>query len=210
MVFGCGYEVYKTGYKGIEFEDYSLVNLENFSNLFGIVIIAYCFHHCVPALIKPIHPQKEVKWVMKRTFMISFSIFLSLAFCGVCAFGIELINLKEVHFISFNFTQNEIILFYFAAVYIFLNVIAFPVFVITVRNNLMKLISPSKIPKISSEITPYTFAFTVGILLFVIIISSLASNIKFVLNFIGGTVGVIIIFVAPPLYVIKGRKILRE
>lgn len=81
---------------------------------------------------------------------------------------------------------------------------------ITCRNTLMKLVVPNRIPLVSSEITIHTFAFTAGIISIIALIAALASNIQVVLNFIAGTIGVLILLVIPPLFVISGRNILRS
>ena len=83
---------------------------------------------------------------MRIVFALGFLIFLSLSYCGVSAFGTNVINMKDAHFISDNFKDNVRIVYYLAVSYMFLNVITFPVLIITCRNNLMKLVAPSKIP----------------------------------------------------------------
>jgi len=111
---------------------------------------------------------------------------------------------------SESFLPRQPLLAYLAGVYIFLIVTAFPIMTITCRNTLMKLVVPHRIPLVSSDITIHTFSFTAGIIAIIAIIAALASNIQVVLNFIAGTIGVLILLVIPPLFVISGRNILRK
>ncbi|EAR82516.1 transmembrane amino acid transporter protein (macronuclear) [Tetrahymena thermophila SB210] len=210
IFFACFYQIYLDGFQGIQFKDYPLVNITNFPSLSSSTTMFFCIHHSIPAFVKPITPQKHVKWVLKGTHILGLSIILGISFFGVCAFGEALIDKYDVNFINYNFEQNEIIVYYTSALYIFLNAIAYPVFIITVRNNMMELFAPSKIPKISSEVTPYTFSFTVGILLFLGAISALATNIQFVIDLIVGTLGVIIFLIIPTASILEGRKILKN
>ncbi|KAL4479176.1 hypothetical protein ABPG72_009006 [Tetrahymena utriculariae] len=210
IFFACFYQIYLEGFQGIQFKEYPLVNLANFSSLSSSTTMFFCIHHSIPAFVKPITPQKHVKWVLKGTHILGLSVILGISFFGVQAFGEALIDKYDVNFINYNFEQNEVLVYYTTALYIFLNAIAYPVFIITVRNNMMELFAPSKIPKISSEITPYTFSFTVGILLFLGTISAIATNIQFVIDLIVGTLGVIIFLIIPTVSILEGRKRLKN
>ncbi|KAL4432757.1 hypothetical protein ABPG74_011578 [Tetrahymena malaccensis] len=210
IFFACFYQIYLEGFQGIQFKEYPLVNITNLPSLSSTTTMFFCIHHSIPAFVKPITPQKHVKWVLKGTHILGLSIILGISFFGVQAFGEAIIDKYDVNFINYNFEQNEILVYYTSALYIFLNAIAYPVFIITVRNNMMELFAPSKIPKISSQITPYTFSFTVGILLFLGTVSSLATNIQFVIDLIVGTLGVIIFLIIPTVSILEGRKKLKN
>jgi hypothetical protein len=54
-----------------------------------------------------------------------------------------------------NLFKNKIDwIYYFSSFYIFLNISSNPVLTIVIRKNLMKLLSPKKIPSIPGKVTP--------------------------------------------------------
>lgn len=94
----------------------------------------------------------------------------------------------------------------------FLNVAALPVLTITLRMNLMKLVTPHLVPKKSFEVTMASFIYTLFIVLPVVglamgktvptIILVLKEYIHFVVDITGGVCGTLIILVIPSLMVL--------
>ncbi len=59
-------------------------------------------------------------------------------------------------------------IYYYVGFYIFCNVAAMPVLTITLRNNMIKLITPQYFPKKAYSITKWTLMYTLAILVVVI------------------------------------------
>lgn len=98
-------------------------------------------------------------------------------------------------------------IYYITSFYMFLNIAAFPILIITMRNNIMKCFMPHKIPKKSHELTKTTVILTICLILPIILLSIFAKeNIEDVINVSGGVFGVVIMMLLPPILTILTRK----
>ena len=75
-------------------------------------------------------------------------------------------NLSEYCYFNTVFDQYPVqFAYYIISTYMFLNVAALPVLTITLRMNLMKLVTPHLVPKKSFEVTKASFIYTLFIVL---------------------------------------------
>ena len=57
LLLGIAYEIYVSGFKGLSFSpDYPLVNFAHIQSMFSNGVMAFLFHHSIPAFVKPITP----------------------------------------------------------------------------------------------------------------------------------------------------------
>jgi len=101
------------------------------------------------------------------SYIFALGTMLILPVVGIMAFGGKMTDPNHPNTIIYfneDFKDDLPFIYYFVSFYIFLNVVAFPVLTITIRNNSMKLINPDKVPEKSYSITKYTLIYT-GIIL---------------------------------------------
>lgn len=113
------------------------------------------------------------------SFSFGILILTLLPIIGIIAFGPGLCDPQKPNdmiYFQYNFKDKANWVYYFVTFYFFLNIAAFPVVTITLRNNLMKLFTPQFMPKCSFEITKWTLLYTAIILAVVFPASILLKN----------------------------------
>ena len=93
----------------------------------------------------------------------------------------------------------------------FLNVSALPVLTITLRENIIKLVSKEMAARKEIELTWQSVILTLAIMGTCFVTAFvLRENISLVVNFTGGICGVIIMMIIPSTMIIKARSMLDE
>ncbi|KAL4428773.1 hypothetical protein ABPG74_001287 [Tetrahymena malaccensis] len=202
-------------------ENHTYFDFDNFSSFFSDLQFALLMHHAIPSMFYSIENQKNIKKVSFAAFGIGSLSIVLLSIFGVMAFG-KCLDAEKNHNNSecvgngyatgssyfnsyFQGIGDADWAFYISSFYIFLNVAAFPVLIITCRNNLMKFLAKDKIPAISYKITKWTVAFTLLIAGPIFAISLTVKNIQIVLDWISGIFGSMLINLFPSSFVIYAR-----
>lgn len=96
-------------------------------------------------------------------------------------------------------------IYYFVSFYLFLNVTAFSVYIIVIRENIFKIFFPSIEP---NKVSKATLTFSLVLLGLILSLSFVLRNqIQTALSFTAGIFGSIILFVIPCMEVYKARKL---
>ncbi|EAS05856.2 transmembrane amino acid transporter protein (macronuclear) [Tetrahymena thermophila SB210] len=210
----------KTSFHNLN-ENHTYFDFDNFSSFFGDLQFALLMHHAIPSMFYSIENQKNIKKVSFAAFGIGSLSIVLLSIFGVMAFG-KCLDAEKGHNNSecvglgyatgssyfnsyFQGIGDADWAFYISSFYIFLNVAAFPVLIITCRNNLMKFLAKDKIPAISYKITKWTIFFTLLIAGPIFAISLTVKNIQIVLDWVSGIFGSMLINLFPSSFVIYAR-----
>jgi len=134
-------------------------------------------------------------------------------FTAIMAFGNNLIHPKvsmlgashSLVYYNQDFKGKLDFVYYVVSFYVFLNVAAFSVYIIVIRNNVLAILKPTVD---ANKISKTTVAFSGGLLAIILVVSyALKDNIQVALSFTGGIFGCIILFFLPCLEVYKARKL---
>ncbi|KAL4470121.1 hypothetical protein ABPG72_016658 [Tetrahymena utriculariae] len=210
----------KTSFHNLN-ENHIYFDFNNFSSFFSDLQFALLMHHAIPSMFYSIENQKNIKKVSCAAFGIGSLSIVLLSIFGVMAFG-KCLDAEKGHDNSecagqgyatgssyfnsyFQGIGDADWAFYISSFYIFLNVAAFPVLIITCRNNLMKFLAKDKIPAINYKITKWTVAFTLLIAIPIFAISLTVKNIQIVLDWVSGIFGSMLINLFPSSFVIYAR-----
>ena len=154
--------------------EYKAFHLDGFEDFFSTAVFAFMCHHSIPSMLRPVKPARYIKTILYTGFATGATILIIISLTGILAFGdLYMSNKEKKSYYNMWFDDNINWIYYIISFYLFFNITAFPVLVITTRNNLMKCIVPNKIPVRNWEITKWTFAFTIFILAPVLIIASI-------------------------------------
>lgn len=119
---------------------------KGFTSFYNNAIYAFLFHHAIPGIYKPVKPAKSIPVTVSLGFITAFIILTTECLTGIVAFGTKMdIPANKTYFCN-NFDNEVQWLFIATSFYILLSVASFPVYTIAARNNLMKAITPDKIP----------------------------------------------------------------
>lgn len=158
--------------------EYKAFHITGFEDFFSTAVFAFMCHHSIPSMLRPVKPSRYIKTILYSGFAVGATILITVSLTGISAFGDQYMHNKgEKSYYNMWFKGNINWIYYIISFYLFFNITAFPVLVITTRNNLMKCIVPNKIPARNWEITKWTFAFTVLILAPVLTIASITQTI---------------------------------
>ncbi len=123
----------------------------------------------IPSMLTPVRPEKDIKKVLLQGYVFGFLTLTIIPLTAILAFGTKLVSSGSLKYYNEDFINHEKIIYYFVSFYMMFNIAAFPVLVITLRNNMMKLFSPNNLPKRSFDITKRTIIYTALILVPVIL-----------------------------------------
>lgn len=186
--------------------DFQAFNLEGFEDFFSTAVFAFMCHHSIPSMLRPVKPPRQIKRILYTGFAAGGLILILISLTGILAFGDKyVLDSKTKSYYNMWFHGNIDWIYYIISFYLFFNITAVPVVTITTRNNLMKCIVPHKIPARNWEITRWTFAFTMFILLPVLTVASLTQTIQKVINITSGIFGVVLLLVIPSAVIIFAR-----
>jgi hypothetical protein len=96
-------------------------------------------------------------------------------------------------------------IYYIVSFYVFLNIAAFSVYIIVIRRNFLAIVRPLANPDHLSRTTVFTTSMILAIVL--IISFAMRDYIQVALNFTGGILGCLIMFVLPSMEVLKARAL---
>lgn len=132
---------------------------------------------------------------------------------GIMAFGNNLVHpinglLESSHKLIYyneDFRGRIDIVYYIVSFYVFLNVAAFSVYIIVIRENMFGIFFPKIEP---NKVSKSTLLFSIGLLAVILFISFiLKDQIQTVLSFTSGIFGGLILFIMPCMEVYKARKL---
>ena len=96
-------------------------------------------------------------------------------------------------------------MYYIVSFYLFLNVTAFSVYIIVIRENVFGIFFPAINP---NKVSKSTLTFSISLLAIILLVSFLARNqIQTALSFTAGIFGSSILFVMPCMEVYRARKL---
>ncbi|KYQ91920.1 transmembrane protein [Tieghemostelium lacteum] len=208
--------------KGAKFEDLPKFDLTQLPTMFGVSIYAFMCHHSLPSIITPIEKKSKLYTLMSFDFVLIFIAYSTICITSLFAFGSitnPTCSANNIHtFIPcsiqslyiFNFTSYNV---KFIAMFLGL----FPVFTlstnyilisITLRNNLMQLITWKKDsvrPFIRNVIFSLFSSFTP------ICVAFITKNVDMMVSITGSYAGLGIMFLMPvAISFFSNRKLARE
>eukprot|EP01125_Pyxidicula_operculata_P012092 TRINITY_DN3965_c0_g1_i1.p1 TRINITY_DN3965_c0_g1~~TRINITY_DN3965_c0_g1_i1.p1 ORF type:complete len:469 (-),score=27.33 TRINITY_DN3965_c0_g1_i1:58-1464(-) len=189
-------------------------NWAGLPNLFGVALYAFMCHHSLPSIVTPISNQKRLNLMMGLDNVTILITYIVLCFTAVWAYGsvtnptclptpgppCELQSLYTINFASYSVHPIAIFLVLYPVFTLSTN---FPLIAITLRNNLMQLITYKK-----DEVTP-GFRQTIFALIAVvppIIIATVYRDVETLVSYTGAYGGLGIMFLFPALLVQFARK----
>jgi hypothetical protein len=186
-------------------------NIDYFGDIFSNPLFAFMIHHSMPGITKQLTELSQIQSFLNIGFLIAGISMLIIPITAVFAFGNELVGpastmLGQGHSLIYyneDFKGRLDFIYYIISFYVFLNVAAFPVYIIVIRRNILSIIKPSVN---SDRLCKTTIFMSSAILAAILIISfALREYIQTALNFTGGIFGCLILFILPSLEILKAR-----
>lgn len=168
-------------------------------------------------MVSNVKNQKDIKKILFAAITIGALSIILLSITGILAFG-ECLDAQFVAGCAPDYPNKSSYynnffkgiahtdwVFYISSFYVFLNIAAFPVLIITARNNLMKFFAKKKIPAQNFLVTKWTVSFTLIFTIPILTIALVTTNIQLVLDWISGIFGSLLISILPSVFLIKAR-----
>ena len=127
-------------------------NLDYFPDLFSNLVFSLLYHHSLPGITRQLTATKDIKHIILWSFMMAGSILITIPITAIMAFGNDLIHdtpttgLGSVHKLIYyneDFKGKLDFIYYIVSFYVFLNVAAFSIYVIVIRNNIINVFMPA-------------------------------------------------------------------
>lgn len=111
------------------------------------------FHHSFPGIAGQVKNSSELKFFLRGAFIVAGTVLYIVPITAIMAFGSELGSNGDgdLKYYNFDFQNHIPVIYYFVSFYVFLNIAAMPVYVIVIRTNLLRAISPETDPKVISS-----------------------------------------------------------
>jgi len=181
---------------------------------FGAAIYAFMCHHSLPSIVTPIKEKKNINLLFLGDSIVILITYVVLCWSAVWAFGsvenpkcepkpgppCKLQKLYSMNFSSYDFHPLAVFLVLFPVFTLSTN---FPMIAITLRNNLMQLITWKED---TMDPTFRRIIFTLLTLLPPYIIATLTDKTGFLVDITGAFAGLGIMFLFPALFVHFGRR----
>jgi len=189
-----------------------IFNIDYFGYIFSNLLFAFMIHHSMPGITKQLTELSQIQSFLNIGFLISGITMLIIPITAAFAFGNELTGpsslLAKTHTLIYynqDFEGRLDFIYYIVSFYVFLNVAAFPVYIIVIRRNILSIVRPT----INSDrLCKSTIFMSSAILGAVLVISfALREYIQIALNFTGGIFGCLILFLLPSLEVLRARSL---
>jgi len=220
MIATC---LYYIGHETTTQPDYSSLTafkMNGFVEAYNGVIFAFIMHHSAATVLRRIKPQEQLNSIMKKSIFTGYVVLIAIAATGCVAFGnysndcgtpsrenegngypCQLTMPYSTNFLGLSVIGPIINL------YPLLNAAPFPILVITLRNNLVRLVS-SCAPRDFSTVSKASVSVTGLILVPAFFLSYIGRNqLGDIVEFCAGYAGVIIMLILPALMVRNARKI---
>eukprot|EP01127_Copromyxa_protea_P012569 TRINITY_DN3299_c0_g1_i1.p1 TRINITY_DN3299_c0_g1~~TRINITY_DN3299_c0_g1_i1.p1 ORF type:complete len:486 (+),score=84.82 TRINITY_DN3299_c0_g1_i1:1096-2553(+) len=205
--------IYIASGEGMKMETVHWVDFKGFPQIFGVAIYAFMCHHSLPGIITPMENKKNVFKLMGLDMLAILSVYLLLVWTAVFAFGdksnphctlspgepCQIQQLYTLNFASYNFYPLAVFLVLFPVFTLTTN---FPLIAITLRSNLMHLVTFRR-EKMTPEFR--SIIFTLITLVPPFIISTLTQNVALLVQITGAYAGLAIMFIFPTVFVHMGR-----
>lgn len=188
--------------------------LSGLPSLFGVSIYAFMCHHSLPSIVTPIQEKRHINWIFLGDSILILMTYIALCWTAVWAFGAaanptcgnepgppcQLQKLYTMNFSSFNIHPIAIFLVLFPVLTLSTN---FPMIAITLRNNLMQLITYKENEMDESF---RRIIFTLLTLFPPYLISMLTDQTGLLVEYTGAYAGLAIMFFFPAIFVHFGRQ----
>lgn len=176
--------------------------------MFGTSIYAFMCHHSLPSIVTPIENKKRLFWMFFGDFLFILAVYVGVCLAAVFAFGASIQSLLTFQFIELAGTTSSKGLkglYNFLGLYpVFTLSSNYPLIAITLRNNLMNLITWQSEHPVWGPRRPYFFSALAA--LPPIGIAFATHNVKYLVNYTGSYAGLGIMLVVPAILVIFARK----
>lgn len=181
-----------------------LVELSNFSSVFGISVYAFMCHHSLPGVLTPIKRKKRIHGLVFADFFSVVALYLLLALTGIFLYK----EPRDLYTLNFFDTVDPVapdFIRYFLALFpVFTLSSTFPIVGITLRNNIRMLFS---------SITKKEFSWGVEKFLFPLItlipplsIAMFTNEVQFLVGFTGSYAGCVIQYIVPATLLYCSRR----
>eukprot|EP01095_Lingulamoeba_sp_RSL-Kostka_P014079 TRINITY_DN601_c0_g1_i1.p1 TRINITY_DN601_c0_g1~~TRINITY_DN601_c0_g1_i1.p1 ORF type:complete len:501 (+),score=129.76 TRINITY_DN601_c0_g1_i1:43-1545(+) len=185
--------------EGRAFKDTPWFNYKGIPVLFGTTIYSFMCHHSIPGMITPIKSKRKLTLLMGAVYVVIFVFYVGLCVSALFAFQ-ELDSLYTLNFVGY---KINLIGLYLGLFPVFTLTTNYPLICITLRNNLMHLITygdESKYAKYRKIIFSTAAAFP-GIL-----IAFITKDVNLLVSYTGSYAGLGIMLLIPPILVYFSRK----
>ena len=183
----------------------AVADLAGVPNLFGVCVYCFMNHHTLPSIITPIKNKSRLSAMLAGNYTIILVLYSILSFTAVFAFQ----NISDLYTLNFRphacDTATDVVpIQYFLALFpVFTFSTTFPLIAITLRNNLIALITP-KSGHLNSVIEK--LACPLLVLLPPVAVAMVTNQVEFLVGVTGSYAGAGIQYIIPAALVLLARR----
>lgn len=114
------------------------------------MVFSFLFHHSIPTITQTLKKREEINEFIKIAFKVAGTVMIIIPITAIMAFGTNLVHsdtklLGSSHnliYYSEDFKGRLDFIYYIVSFYLFLNVTAFSVYIIVIRENVFRIFFP--------------------------------------------------------------------